>query len=146
MNAVFNIETGVSADAANMGALNTQTGGLQGTTAIGGRQVFVGLSSAAMGTLTAGRQYPSYDETRGGISAMGHSAYDANNNIWSAGGGAGANTNYTFRVANSIKYQSANYSGFTFGATYGLGEENTVTQSASNITSLKAGVKICHAL
>ena len=128
LNAIFTIETGIAADTANN---NT------GTFSTGGRQVFAGLSSANMGTFTAGRQYSSYDDTRSGMSPMGHTSFDANLNVWSANG-----INYTGRAANSLKYKSANYSGFTFGAAYALGEDKTVAASASNITAINLGYAV----
>jgi predicted porin len=148
LNAVFTIETGFNVDTGSTTAAAAcnnanQTGtatapcavGTNLTQYIGNRQTFVGLSSATMGSLTFGRHYTAYDSARGGMSAQGHTAYDAStgNGSWAKG------RDYTFRVNNSIRFDTANYSGFSATATYGLGEDKTATTSASNITALRAG-------
>ncbi|RQS60992.1 porin [Burkholderia sp. Bp8963] len=80
-----------------------------------GRQAVVGLGSDRYGTVTLGRQYTSLDDF---VSPVGPSSYI---------GGFGAHPgdiddlDQTARVDNSIKYTSANYAGFTFGALYGFG-------------------------
>jgi predicted porin len=135
----FNVDTGSTSAAAACNNAN-QTGtatapcavGSNLTQYIGNRQTFVSLSSAAAGTLALGRQYSTYDSARGGMSPMGHTSYDST----AAWGNGRA---YTFRVNNALRYDSATYSGFSFGATYGLGEDKTATASASNITSFGVG-------
>lgn len=80
-----------------------------------GRQAFVGLGSNRYGTITLGRQYTSLDDF---VSPVGPSSFI---------GGFGAHPgdiddlDQTARVDSAIKYTSANYSGFTFGALYGFG-------------------------
>nr|WP_217910309.1 porin [Paraburkholderia youngii] len=80
-----------------------------------GRQAFVGLADKQYGSLTMGRQYTSLDDFVGPVAPV------------SAIGGFGAHPgdiddlDQTTRVDNSIKYTSANYAGFTFGALYGFG-------------------------
>ncbi|MBN3817784.1 porin [Paraburkholderia sp. Se-20369] len=80
-----------------------------------GRQAFVGVGSDRYGTVTLGRQYTSLDDF---VSPVGPS---------SVIGGFGAHPgdiddlDQTARVDGSIKYTSANYAGFTFGALYGFG-------------------------
>lgn len=80
-----------------------------------GRQAFVGVGSDRYGTVSLGRQYTSLDDF---VSPVGPSAYI---------GGFGAHPgdiddlDQTARVDSSIKYTSANYAGFTFGALYGFG-------------------------
>ncbi|WP_423380473.1 porin [Burkholderia sp. LMG 32019] len=82
-----------------------------------GRQAFVGVGSDRYGTVTLGRQYTSLDDF---VSPVGPSSYI---------GGFGAHPgdiddlDQTARVDSSIKYTSANYSGFTFGALYGFGSQ-----------------------
>ena len=53
-------------------------------------------------------------------------------------GNVGAWVGYNSRVDNSIKFQTANYAGFTGSATYGLGEDKTATASATSTLSLAA--------
>ncbi|RQS03533.1 porin [Burkholderia sp. Bp9002] len=80
-----------------------------------GRQAFVGVGSDRYGTVTLGRQYTSLDDF---VSPVGPSSFI---------GGFGAHPgdiddlDQTARVDGSIKYTSANYAGFTFGALYGFG-------------------------
>ncbi|MCU9956959.1 porin [Burkholderia sp. BKH01] len=80
-----------------------------------GRQAFVGIGSDRYGSVTLGRQYTSLDDF---VSPVGPSSFI---------GGFGAHPgdiddlDQTARVDSSIKYTSANYSGFTFGALYGFG-------------------------
>jgi predicted porin len=132
LNAVFTIETGFNIDTGSTGA--TAAPGL--TQYIGNRQTFVGLNGG-FGSLTLGRHYTAYDSARGGISAMGHTSYDpvaaTGYSAWSRG------RDYAFRINNSIRFDSANYSGFSFTGTYGLGEDKTATASASKNVALRAG-------
>lgn len=80
-----------------------------------GRQAFAGLADQRYGSLTMGRQYTSLDDFVGPVAPVG------------VIGGFGAHPgdiddlDQTTRVNNSIKYTSANYAGFTFGALYGFG-------------------------
>ncbi|CAN0625587.1 general bacterial porin, GBP family [Burkholderia multivorans] len=80
-----------------------------------GRQAFVGVGSNRYGAVTLGRQYTSLDDF---VSPVGPSSFI---------GGFGAHPgdiddlDQTARVDNSVKYTSATYAGFTFGALYGFG-------------------------
>ncbi|MBB2930414.1 porin [Paraburkholderia silvatlantica] len=83
-----------------------------------GRQAWVGLSSDRFGALTLGRQYdPSVDM---------FSPMTANGN-WTgyifAHPYDNDNTDYSFRVNNSVKYVSPTYRGFTGEAMYGFSNE-----------------------
>jgi GBP family porin len=83
-----------------------------------GRQAYVGLSSANAGTVTLGRQYDSVVDYLGPMTANGcwggtYFSHPFDND----------NTNNSFRVNNSVKYQSANYGGFTFGGLYGFSND-----------------------
>lgn len=90
-----------------------------------GRQAWVGLSDARLGTVTLGRQYDSVVDyfqpvtlpgTWGGV------AWHANDIDNSAN---------SFRVNNAIKYASPNIDGFTFGGLMGL--TNTSADGTSKI-------------
>jgi GBP family porin len=83
-----------------------------------GRQAYVGLSSANAGTVTLGRQYDSVVDYLGPVTANGnwggtYFSHPFDND----------NTDNSFRVNNSVKYQSANYGGFTFGGLYGFSND-----------------------
>ncbi len=103
VNALFTLENGFDI---NNGALG-QGGRLFG------RQAFLGLSHQQYGMLTLGRQYDSVVDYVGPLTANGN------------GGGAvfshpfdNDNTDNSFRVDNTVKYTSANWSGFQAGGTY----------------------------
>ncbi|MFP3249615.1 MAG: porin [Paraburkholderia sp.] len=83
-----------------------------------GRQAYVGLASQTYGTLTFGRQYdPTIDM---------FSAISASSQAGMPQGNAGAtpfdndNTDWNFRVNNSVKYLSPTVGGFTGEALYGF--------------------------
>jgi predicted porin len=56
----------------------------------------------------------------------------------SVAGNVGAWVGYNSRVDNSIKFQTANYAGFTGSVTYGLGEDKTASTGATSTLSLSA--------
>lgn len=117
LSAVFKLENGFHADT---GAL--AQGGL-----FFGRQAFVGLSSTTAGTVTMGRQYDSVVDYVGPVTANGGwSGYLFSHPL------DNDNTDNSFRVNNSVKYTSPNFSGVTFGGLYGFGE--TAGDSANNRT------------
>jgi predicted porin len=81
-----------------------------------GRQAYVGLSKSDVGTITLGRQYDSVVDYVGAFAAE---------NQWASGyalhPGDMDNLSNSFRVNNSIKFQSTTFSGLSFGALYSLG-------------------------
>jgi predicted porin len=146
LKAVFQLESG----------FDISGGSLQQGGNLFGRQAFVGLGGG-FGTVTLGRQYPAYDEARGGTDALGHSSFSATagNGAWGATGSVFNNglgvveqldgRDYTFRLNNSIHYATPNLGGFNAAVTVGLGENkgaNPTTNAASkagNVLSLRAG-------
>lgn len=84
-----------------------------------GRQAFVGLTSDQFGSVTLGRQYDSMVDYVGPLALTGTQyggaqfAHPFDND----------NLDNSFRVNNSVKYQSANYDGFKFGALYGFSNQ-----------------------
>ena len=104
--------------------------GTQAQGALFGRQAFVGLKSG-FGTVALGRQYGPYDDMKGALSLQANSSFDATGGTPGAVG-IGAWTGYSPRINNSVKFQSNNYSGLSFSAIYGMGENKTTTASASS--------------
>ncbi|TAL96305.1 MAG: porin [Paraburkholderia sp.] len=109
LKAIFTLENGFGI---NDGSLK------QGSREFG-RQAFVGLSSNQFGSVTLGRQYDSMVDYVGPLSLTGTQyggtqfAHPFDND----------NLNNSFRVNNSVKYQSAAYGGFKFGALYGFSNQ-----------------------
>ncbi len=111
LKAIFNVEMGILAD----------TGSSQGGLTFG-RQAWVGLAGD-FGTVKMGRQYtPQFyffdavDPFDLGFTS-GHAGAST-----STGGVFGFLSNSSWRVNNSVSYQSNNMSGFSMMGLYGLGE------------------------
>ena len=121
--------------------------GTQGSSSAGNgntwhRTSTVGLSSASWGSVNLGSQYTPW-----------FSARAANDIFYTAGAGS----NYTnfersnTRISNSIRYDSANYNGFSMAAAYGFGQaagydtqegqagSSAATATPSNQTNKKLG-------
>jgi GBP family porin len=116
VKAIFTLESGFNIMNGTAGQGDTLAKGVSSRAF--GRQAFVGLSSSNYGTLTLGRQYDSVVDYLGPLTANGswggtYFAHPFDND----------NTDNSFRVNNSVKYQSANYSGLTFSGLYGFSNE-----------------------
>jgi GBP family porin len=109
LKAIFTLENG----------FNVDTGGLRQDGRLFGRQAFVGLSGDQYGAVTLGRQYDSVVDYLGPLALTGTQyggtffAHPFDND----------NLDNDFRIDNSVKFQSANYNGFKFGALYGFSNE-----------------------
>ena len=100
----------------------------------------MGLKSG-FGTVALGRQYGPYDDMKGVLSLQGNNAFDATGGGVDGtvyGPGIGAWVGYNPRVNNSIKFQSNNYSGLSFSAIYGMGEDKSTNVSASSTFGIGA--------
>ncbi|PTB20526.1 porin [Trinickia symbiotica] len=106
LKAIFTLENGFSIANGTLGQQGREFG----------RQAFVGLSSDQFGAVTLGRQYDDVVQYLGPLSLTGTQyggtffAHPFDND----------NLDNTFRVNNSVHYQSANYAGFKLGAMYGF--------------------------
>ena len=150
LNAVFDLQSGFTVD----DGFSAQGGRLFG------RHAFVGLSGG-FGTLTFGRHDTPLDDFIGDILPSAHNTFDAAGGpglsaanfaaldagvvnpafvaaVNSFAQNTGAWTGYNSRADNSIKFISANYSGFKFAALYALGENKTSTVAATHTTSVGA--------
>ena len=116
LKAIFTLENGFS--------INNGTAGQNNR--LFGRQAFVGLASEQFGSVTFGRQYDSVVDFVAPLSLVASpyggtiTAHPFDND----------NLNNTDRINNAVKYTSANYSGFKFGAMYGF--SNTAGAFANN--------------
>lgn len=109
LKAIFTLESG----------LNLNSGRFANSGSEFNRQSFVGLSSN-YGTVTLGRQYDAAQDYLAPLSATGSWGGTSFAHV---GNFDNLNTNGGFAVNNSIKFTSANYAGFTFGATYGFSNQ-----------------------
>ena len=107
-SALFQIESG----------FNGATGTLaQGGRAFG-RQAYVGLGSTRYGTVTLGRQYDSLVDYLAPTTANGSwGVYPFSHPF------DNDNTGNSFRVNNTVKYASPDFSGFSFGGTYSFSND-----------------------
>jgi predicted porin len=118
LQAIFTIESGFTTATGALGQ-----GGLEF-----GRKAYVGLTSPAWGTLTAGRQYSVSNDFTSSF---------ASGADWAASGlsyGTHAsdvdNVDTSNRTQNSIKYESPAYNGLQFGGLYSLGgQAGSVTKN-----------------
>ena len=91
-----------------------------------GRQAWVGIKSDQFGAVTLGRQYDDVVQYLGPLALTGtqyggtYFAHPFDND----------NLDNSFRINNSVHFQSANYGGFKFGALYGF--SNTGGQFSNN--------------
>ncbi|WP_395063977.1 porin [Paraburkholderia silvatlantica] len=106
LKAIFVLENGF-----NSGNGTAGQGG-----AMFGRQAFVGLTQSNIGSLTFGRQYSFNTDilgsqySTGGNTVSGNWAYHFND----------IDQLTSSRINNAVKFQSVNFSGFTFGGLYGF--------------------------
>ncbi|WP_431824117.1 porin [Burkholderia sp. F1] len=125
LKAIFVLENG----------FNVGTGVAGQGQAMFGRQAYVGLSQTQYGTLTFGRQYSFSTDvlganySTGGNTVAGNYAYHAND----------VDQLTSSRINNAVKFQSANYSGFTFGAMYGFSNSTDFAGAAGSGASNSGG-------
>ncbi|MGH8780178.1 porin [Paraburkholderia sp.] len=109
LKAIFVLENGF-----NVGNGTAGQGG-----AMFGRQAYVGLSKDGIGSFTFGRQYSFSTDylggnySTGGNTVAGNYAYHIND----------VDQLTSSRINNAVKFSSANFSGFTFGALYGFSNQ-----------------------
>ncbi|MFP3277397.1 MAG: porin [Paraburkholderia sp.] len=111
---------------------NASNGALGQDDRMFGRQAYVGLSSQTLGTVTLGRQYDPTIDVFSGLTAAGNWAGDVGATPFD-----NDNTDWDFRVNNSVKYVSPTIAGFTGEAMYGF--SNTAGGFADNRLYSAAG-------
>ncbi|GBU15643.1 porin [Polaromonas sp.] len=126
LKAIFQLENGFNIDDGSMAQGNT----------LFGRQAFVGVESG-FGTVTVGRQYSAYYDFMSPINHNGDAAtFNATNGGDNGGVAANGMKDYQLRVNNSVKFKTANYSGFSATVLYGLGENKTASTDSTDTVSL----------
>ena len=126
LKAIFVLENG----------FNSGTGAAGQGGALFGRQAFVGLTKDTIGSLTFGRQYSFSTDvlgsqySTGGNTVSGNWAYHFND----------IDQLTSSRINNSVKFQSVNISGFTFGGLYGFSNTTSFAgaPSSSSTSSSRA--------
>jgi predicted porin len=103
LRAIFTLENG----------FDINNGRLAQGQRIFGRQAFVGLTHAQYGSVTLGRQYDSIVDYVAPLTANGSWGGTLFSHPFD-----NDNTNNTFRLNNTVKYASPDWSGFSFGGTY----------------------------
>lgn len=98
------------------------------------RKAYVGMGLDGVGEMTFGRVLSPFDDVAmsdytydyGGILAFGHGIDN------------GAQDNFIGRVSNTIKFMSADFSGFSFGGTYTLQGDDSWGNSAQETLNARA--------
>lgn len=113
LKAIFKIEAGYDINSGRSGQ-----GGL-----LFGRQAYVGLSSADLGTITLGRQYDSLSDVLGNYSSCwlyGGSGFHFNDND---------NACQSVRFNNAVKYKTPTFAGVTGYGMLALGNQSQFSQN-----------------
>lgn len=118
LRAQFNLEQGINVDSGT--ARGDQFD----------REAWVGLAGS-FGDVRLGRTFTAYDQFRGGINANANSNMAITGTVFGAAGG-----DYTSNIGNHIRYNSPSFSGLSFGASYGFGENKTATADATDAFAL----------
>lgn len=92
------------------------------------RQAYVGLSGG-FGEVKFGNVYTAYDDISGATNGAFDSVLSANQQVFRS-------TSYNSNPGNNIYYATPSFGGFSGAVSYGLGENKTNTESASNVVSL----------
>jgi predicted porin len=124
LKALFVLENGFS----------TGDGALGQGGALFGRQAYVGLSRDGIGTLSFGRQYSFSTEYLGANYTMG-SQTPAGNYGWHIND---VDQLSASRINNAVKFSSASFAGFTFGALYGFSNQAGAFAGTPTVTTTGA--------
>lgn len=99
------------------------------------RVATVGFSSG-LGAVTLGKQYTVYDDIRG----VAENTFDAN-----ISASKGVWTDYNDNTANTIKYVSPSFGGFSGGLSYAFGEDKNTDADKKNSASSVLGLSLQYA-
>ncbi|WP_170073014.1 porin [Malikia granosa] len=115
LKANFVLESGMSMD----------TGAQADTTKLFNRKATVGLSGN-FGSVELGRNYTAYDTLRSATNNTGDTNMAVTGDVWKVGG------DYNLRTDNSVRFDSANYSGFSGSVAYAFGENKNAADNLNN--------------
>ena len=93
------------------------------------RQATVGLSGS-FGSVDLGRNYPAYDSLRGALNNTADTNMSVTGDVFAVGG------DYTNRINNSVRFDSAVYNGFSGAVSYGFGENKATGLDSTDTLSL----------
>lgn len=126
LKAIFTLEQGFTLDNGAAGT-TTDTAGKTVNAAFS-REATVGLQGN-FGTVKLGKQFNAFDDVSGAAATVFDGALTPMNTVFESG--AFASTD-----ANTVKYISPAFSGFTGSASYSFGENKTATVDAANSYAL----------
>jgi predicted porin len=107
---------------------NIDTGAIGSGSTLFERTATVGLAGG-FGAVNLGRQYTAYDSLRGATNNVWDSNLATTGAVWATGV-----KDYTNRIANSVRYDSPVFSGFSGSVAYGFGENEAVTGNVGDAT------------
>ena len=119
LSAIFQVETMVTLDNGGAG------------TPVGTRDSFVGLSSANMGTVLAGRHYTPYEMATESADLFRYSIADNRNIMGATSNGAGTIANHNLRSGNLLAYMTPDFGGIKGAIAY--------IPQAEGVTAANAG-------
>lgn len=121
---------------------NLDTGAAGQGGALFGRQAFVGLQNKDIGSVSLGRQYDFMGNmaayATGGMTVAGSIGWGLHMNAAQRASTGGALDDHVsgYRLNNAVKFESAVFSGFKFGAMYGFGENAGSTANGSTMSAM----------
>ena len=117
----FNLEQGFAIDTGATGVAGQQFS----------RQAWIGMSGG-FGEFRIGKPWTAYDDVSGAINAMFDSGFSVENNFF-------ASTGYNANPANTIRYSTPSFGGFSVAASYSLDEVRNTDLSVKSISASYAG-------
>lgn len=121
LKAIFTLEQGFSVD----------TGAQQAAGNAFSRQSWVGLAGG-FGEIRVGKPWTAYDDVSGAINAMFDSGFSVENNFFNS-------TGYSANPANTVRYSTPTFGGFSGAVSYSLDEVRNTDTSITSVSGQYAG-------
>ncbi len=121
VKAIFTLEQGFAADT---GAMSVAGNAFS-------RQSWVGLSGG-FGEIRVGKPWTAYDDVSGAINAMFDSGFSVENNFFNS-------TGYSANPANTVRYSTPGFGGFSGAVSYSLDEVRNTDTSITSVSGQYAG-------